>query len=841
MILFMCASAALSEPALALDPGKAITQFTQDTWDAARGLPSNQVNAILQTRDGYLWIATSGGLARFNGMTFTVFTKENTTGLPANDVWSLLEDRKGVLWVGTNEGLVRYKGGRFCDLMFPEKAMLSLAEDTEGAIWTGNWNELRRVKDGQFAVLDREAGLTERVAARQEGGVWAKGREGGFKHVQAGRVEAVAQAGAIMITSLLEDREGNLWLGATGAVPGLYRLRQGQLRRYVGKDKLPHEIINVIYQDRAGSLWIGTQGGLSRLAAGRFSSYTFKDGLPDNAVRALCEDQEGGLWIGMTSGGLVRLREGSFTTYTVKEGLGLNDLRSVCASSDGAVWAGTNGNGVSRFKDGVFTTFNNANGFPMGVVNAIAEDSTGGMWFGSFRERQSVYFKSGRFVRYQGQAARSFLVDGDTVWLGMDGDGLHRFQDGRFDALKATGPQIGGVIGTFVWTIHKDPEARVWVGLHGNLCALREGDFICHAVPKTQHVAPPVLSIQDDPEGGLWLGTWVGLFHFKDGVFQRYGVEVGLPETRIMTVLEDGQRDLWLCTPNALLRIRRAALDQWEAGQVTKLTYETYDTTHGMKSAQFDFDGIVACRARDGRLWFATMGGLVSVDPAAITKSDWAPPVMIEDVLVDKRRVSRDELDRLAPGRGDIEVRYAGLSYHVPERMLFRYKLEGFDTDWVDAGSRRAAFYTNVPPGKYAFKVKACNSDGAWNEQGASLDIRLLPHFYQTKWFAALLGAVLVGGAMGLYRLRVRHHLRLARTLHARIEEAVAHIKTLRGLLPMCAWCRKVRDDSGYWSRLEEYVSEHTDAEFSHGICPECREKRFRRAASESLSDVPKQ
>jgi hypothetical protein len=295
--------------------------------------------------------------------------------------------------------------------------------------------------------------------------------------------------------------------------------------------------------------------------------------------------------------------------------------------------------------------------------------------------------------------------------------------------------------------------------------------------------------------------------------------------------MEDARGNLWLCAPNAVLRVKRALIEKWRKKAIPKLAYETYDATHGMKSALFDYQGAVGSRASNGRLWFATLGGLVTVDPAAITKNDWVLPVMIEDVLVDRRRASRDELDRLRPGRGDIEVRYAGLSYHAPERVRFRYRLEGFDSDWVDAGSRRVAFYTNVPPGKYVFKVKACNSDGVWNEKGASLDIRLLPHFYQTTWFAALVGATLIGGVMGLHRLRVRNHLRLERMLHARIEEAVAHIKTLRGLLPICAWCRKVRDDSGYWGRLDEYVSEHTDAEFSHGICPECRERKFGRRA----------
>jgi PAS domain S-box-containing protein len=604
------------------------------------------------------------------------------------------------------------------------------------------------------------------------------------------------------VRTAFEDRQGDLWFSARGAYGGLFRIRDGNIRRFGQEDGLAHPTVNVIFQDRAGSLWLGTQRGLSRLSNGRLTSYTAKDGLPDDSVLAIHEDQEGGLWIGTGGAGLARLREGSFTTYTNKEGLSLNALRTVCVSSDGAVWAGTNGSGLSRFKNGVFTTFNRATGLPMDSVDAIAEDPRGGMWFGSGvsgSERQLVHYRSGRFTQYPVMPVRSLLADDDGVWVGTNGMGLQRFTDGEFKPLTVDDEQRQSA--RLIWVLHRDRDKRLWAGVHGSLCHT-VGDMLeCQALPKTEHLNPPVLSIENDSGGGLWLGTWVGLFHYKDGVFTRYGVEAGLPQTRMRTVLEDSRRNLWLCAPSAVLRVQRETLNRWRRKEIPKLDYESYDATHGMKSNQFDHEGVVAGRAPNGRLWFATLGGLVTVDPAAVTKSEWMPPVVIEDILADKQRVDPARLERIPPGRGEIEVHYAGLSYHVPERVRFQYMLDGLNDSWVDAGNRRVAYFTRVPHGTYTFRVKASNSDGVWSENGKEARFTILPYWYQTPWFHGFVFLAACGLAYAGYYWRMAAHRTRERTLAHKVEERTSDLQ------------KEIAEHRLTEEKLQEQITERARAE----------------------------
>jgi PAS domain S-box-containing protein len=782
-------------PAAALDPDKAITQFRQDTWDTERGLPSNQINAILQTSDGYLWVGTTGGLARFNGASFTVFTKQNTEGLPADFVWALLEDHDGTLWVGTNEGLARYAEGRFTTVS-GGLPFIDLTEDADGTVWAASWGLMRRVEGGRTVEFPSAGSLGLFVEPRRDGGVWVGSDAPGLRYLEGDRPEMQPGTESLLVRTLFEDREGRVWFYARGPNGGLFRLEGGKVERFGAASGLQAHTVGAIFQDRVGSLWFGTTGGLVRLANGRLTRYSLKDGLPDDAVQTLYEDREGSLWIGTGGAGLVRLRDGSFTTYTVKEGLALNALRTVYVAPDGAVWAGTNGNGASRLRDGVFTTFDRAAGLPMDSVEAITQDADGGIWFGAAAEKLAVRYQGGRFERFPGHGARTLLTDGDSVWLGVDGDGLYRYRAGRFEVFKREQPG-----GPFVWSLHKDPSGQVWAGIHGALCRPVEGQLECLPLPRTEHLIPPVLSLADDSSGGLWVGTWVGLFHFENQAFVRYGDEAGLPQTRMRAVMEDAQRDLWICTSNAILRVRRESLDRFRAGKVPELDYQVYDVTHGMKSSQFDFTGVTGSRAPDGRLWFASLGGLVVVDPTQVTTNERVPPVVIEEILVDQSRVEPAELERLRPGRGDVEVHYAGLSYLVPERVRFRYRLEGFDTGWIDAGTRRAAYYTNLPPGRYTFRVTACNNDGVWNPEGAQLPFTLPAPWYQTWWWRGLVALGLCGVAYGAYRRRVWALRARERELAAKVAERTADLQ------------REVAEHERTEERLQEEVGQRQRAQ----------------------------
>jgi hypothetical protein len=285
---------------------------------------------------------------------------------------------------------------------------------------------------------------------------------------------------------------------------------------------------------------------------------------------------------------------------------------------------------------------------------------------------------------------------------------------------------------------------------------------------------------------------------------------------------------VWLSSPRGIGYVKRQELDDFIGGRTKAIHTKVYVTADGMKSDEC-FGGWqpAGWKARDGRLWFATKKGAVMIDPKSFKRNELPPPVLFEQTVVDQKIVPLNQFATLSPGKEKFEFHYTALSFLVPERVLFKYLLEGYDREWVNAGTRRVAYYTNLPPGRYLFRVIACNNDGVWNETGASYAFELESHFYQTYWFYGLVLVVLGGAIFGAYRLRVLQLLRREKELQMGIQEALANVKTLSGLLPICANCKKIRNDKGYWDQIEGYIQKHSEAQFTHGICPECFKKLY--------------
>jgi len=269
-------------------------------------------------------------------------------------------------------------------------------------------------------------------------------------------------------------------------------------------------------------------------------------------------------------------------------------------------------------------------------------------------------------------------------------------------------------------------------------------------------------------------------------------------------------------------------LEDYAEGKIKTISSRVYTVEDGMKTGEcFGQWQPAGWKAHDGSLWFATRKGAVQIDPKSFQRNELPPPVLIESVVIDQETVAGNQHITLSPGKDKIEFHYTALSFVVPERVLFRYKLEGYDHDWVDAGTRRIAYYTNLSPGEYRFRVRACNNDGLWNQTGASVAFELKPYFYQSLWFYGLVLVAIGGAGFGIYRLRVWQLLTREKELKLSVDDALARIKVLNGLIPICASCKKIRDDKGYWNQLENYIHEHSEATFSHGVCPECAEKLY--------------
>ncbi len=328
----------------------------------------------------------------------------------------------------------------------------------------------------------------------------------------------------------------------------------------------------------------------------------------------------------------------------------------------------------------------------------------------------------------------------------------------------------------------------------------------------------------DDERGNLWIGSpRGGITHYKDGKFTSITLKDGLFTDEVYCVLCDDDGNIWLSSPRGIGYVKRSELDDFIGGRIQSIHTQVFVTADGMKSDECFGDWQPAgWKSHDGRLWFATKKGAVMIDPKTFKQNVYPPPVLIEQMVVDQKLISLDRPASLSPGKERFEFHYTALSFLVPERVQFKYLLEGYDHDWVNAGTRRVAYYTNLPPGSYCFRVAACNNDGIWNEKGASFSFRLQSHFYQTFWFDGLMIILIAGAVFGLYRLRVWQLLQREKELKKSVDEAVAKIKVLGGLIPICANCKKIRNDKGYWDQLEGYIQEHSAAKFSHGICPEC-------------------
>jgi ligand-binding sensor domain-containing protein/signal transduction histidine kinase len=786
--------------ALALDPERSLARYSLDTWSVDRGLPENSVFSIVQTRDGYLWVGTAEGLARFDGLRFSVFDKANTSALRHNQIQALFEDQGGALWIGTyGGGLVRLKDGQFRSYTTREglagDTVRAIAEARDGTLWVGTQNGLSRLQAGTFRTLTESDGLASSfirtVHAASDGTLWV-GTSRGLNRLRGETVETfTARTGLIhdVVTSLCEDRQGRIWIGTSG---GLSVYENGRVHGYTTRDGLSGNRIFSIREDADGSLWVGTDGGgLNRFRNGRFEALHAKDGLGSDIVRALYEDHEGSLWVGMYGGGLGRLRDG-FIVYTTRDGLPDDHVRAVLEDGRGGVWAATAG-GLGRWDGRRWRVYTRKDGLSDDTVMSLHEDRTGTLWVGT---REGLHrFRDGRFQLFttaHGLPDNTVMAiaegrDG-ALWVGTSA-GLARFARGHFTAYGGT---TQGLANAEVRAIHEDGEGNLWVGTFGRgISRLRDGQVT--AWTRREGLSNDfVLCLHEDEDGALWIGTLgEGLTLIRDGLVTVFRPQDGLFHDVIFQVLEDGRGNLWMSSNRGIFRVARRDLLERAAGGRATVSSVSYGLADGMKTNECTGGPQPAgWRARDGRLWFPTRKGLVVIDPEHVRANTLPPPVVIEEVRADRRELPRGAVLDVPPGRGELEFQYTGISFVGPEQMRFRYKLEGFDPDWVDAGRQRVARFTNLSPGTYRFRVKARNKDGVWNEGGAAIDVRLAPHFYQTRWFAAsvVLAAlamavgITLAAAWGIHRVRVSQiqarfeavlaeRNRIARELHDTLQQ----------------------------------------------------------------------
>jgi signal transduction histidine kinase/ligand-binding sensor domain-containing protein/DNA-binding response OmpR family regulator len=786
---------AVAFPAAALDPGKSFDQYIHSAWSSDQGLPQTTVPAILQTRDGYMWFGTELGLTRFDGVRFTVFDHRNTPELKSNLVQALAEDADGTVWIGTNGGgLTQYRNGRFQTVTenlglsnsaqalyvdrsgdvwigtdgdgvvryqrgtfrhysvrdgLSDNSVFAFAEDADGNLWMGTHSGLARLAGGRFAVYRVKDGLPNDyihgLYADGASGVWIGTNGGGISHWQAGKFTNFSTANGLAsnaVSAIIRDTAGTMWVGTFGG--GLSRLTKQGFSSYSGEDGLGSNDVWSIYEDRSGAIWIGTAGGgVRRLADANLNSWTTAQGLSDNVALGVFQDHTGTMWVGTEHGGLNRLRDGKFTAITQQDGLSDNFVFSICEDRHGSIWAGTR-NGLNQISNGqssrpeikVYTV---KDGLPNNSVLALYEAHDG------------------------------------AVWIGTRG-GLSRLADGRFSNFTTE----QGLSNNHVVGMLEDSSGDLWIATEGGLNRFHNGKFQVYGTGAGLSSATVMSLHEDAAEQTLWIGTNSGLNRLKNGRFASLSSEHGLPDDPIFSILDDGRGNLWMSGNKGIFRVGKRQLNDFADGKIRALEVIDYGREDGMQSDEAN-GGFQppAWKASGGQLWFPTMKGVVSADPKKLLAVEERPfPVYIEKATLNGSPVDQRTAVKVPPGRGDLEFVYTALDFNAPGKLLFKYRLGGFDRDWVDAGSRRTAYYTNIPPGKYTFTVIARNSEGRWNTQGASLNMTLTPQFRQTIWFSLLIGLGALGLVATAHMLRVRQLDRRERVLARRVDDRTAQLRT---------------------------------------------------------------
>lgn len=782
-------------------------EYSIRRWHGPGGPAPRSVEAILQTRDGYLWFGMNEGLFRFDGLAFQILEPQGPSTGSATYVTALAQDAEGTLWAGSaGNGLLRLQDGLLvrvgADQGLTNGQIRALHLTTDGRLWIGTdgGGVFVRDPDGQFRNFGADQGLPEPfvlgLSEDHRGRLYAVTFQRGPFVLEDGRFTAVPLEPAIELGtgfSLTRSPSGTVWLGTP---EGVYRLEDDRFRRWKTADQLPGHNPVVAWEQDNGETWLGTAQGIALWRDPTWTPYPIGGGSAARFAGAFAIDREGNLWTGTEGAGLVQLRRTKFATLGSPEGLAGDEITSVLQGRDGALWIGTP-RGLSCLEGGRISTFTRKDGLPDDFIFSLHEDAAGVLWVstrlgGLARRHANGFAPLPAEDALPARAAWCLAGTRDgAVWVGTP-RGAFEYRAGR---LATRLDHQAGLSNEDVRTIAEDHDGTLWLGTSFGLCAWRDGRMTTHTELPSGDQLEVVISLYVDPARDLWIGTMTrGLFRHRDGVFTRYTTEQGLASSTITAITEDARGHLWLSSSRGIMRIPKASLQAVADGTASRLEVTAFDRASGIRSDECSgtLQPTVA-RDRDGRLWFATTGGLSTTHPDRIPVNTVAPLVHIERVAIEgpepvlsltarTRGGTPRTLERtsepgdipapaapqravfntpqlqavtLPPGQERIEFQYVGLSHLMPESVVFRYRLDGFDHRWVDAGSRRVAYYTRVPPGRYTFRVLATQEDGITSAP-AQLAVFVQPTWWQTPWLRPLVALLSAGTIAALILARLR-------------------------------------------------------------------------------------
>jgi len=794
-------------PGWALDPHKALTQYSRTVWTQREGLPQDTIRAIAQTADGYLWLGTDEGLARFDGYDFAVFDKANGD-LPANSITALEASAGGGLWIGTSNGLAQYRGKQFHTFTtqqgLPDNSILALYEDHTGTLWVVAGAYLSRYQNGKFTNyapgVDLPGTTVRSIREDRQHDLWLGGF-GSLAKMQNGRfvpmLDSKVLSGAI-VSTLLADRHDHLWAAGNRGI--LELSPDGKLRKYDTRDGLPDDLVRALWQDRDGIIWAGTNDGLARLEGDRFVAVRGEGS--QEAVRCLFEDREGNLWVGSNSG-LIRLRTDRLTVWGKTEGLPGDEPNSVFPDRAGRIWVGFHDSGLLLFSGNgpmghAPRLFTARDGLPNAEIFSIREARNGDLLICTRAGLVRMHGTGFHLFVPPDPLARANVFDAledssGRLWL-ASGAGLLAIEEGRTRVVIPSAP----ILNSSMVTLCQGGDGAIWAGTYGNGLWRIRGSSIRQFTATDGLSSNQIRSIYEGPTGTLWVGTFDGgLNSLENGRFQHFTARDGLLSDNVADVEDDGA-SLWLSTSRGICRIDKQQLREFAEHRRRALEPVNYGVEDGLRSAQcapsYPIGG-GGHRTADGRLWFTTSRGLAVYDPAGPQPGVRAPQVRLVELTADDHPVDLTKPARLGPDSQRIQFRYTGLLLSGPERVRYWYQLEGLDTDWVNAGNRRVQNYNTLHHANYRFRVRAGLPGGPVSE--ASYSFVVLPHLYETAWFRLLCAVGLLAAGWAVYQLRLRQiryrfalvleeRARLAREIHDTLAQGFVGISSQLDAVAMC-------------------------------------------------------
>ncbi|MFZ0827000.1 MAG: two-component regulator propeller domain-containing protein [Verrucomicrobiia bacterium] len=770
--------------------GSGAGTFNFQSWQKEQGLPQSPVRALVQTREGYLWMGSDDGLARFDGLRFVAFGIQE--GIKSGPVNVLCEDSRDALWIGsTDSGLSCWQHNQITTLTtregLPANSITALAEDATGRLWVGTDAGLILWQNGKLLSL---------VAAEPFNGQ--------------------------RITALCKDRQGRMWIGVKGAgvfqfVNGLFVPLTGDSMEELLKDS------HCLLMDQMGRMWIGAGEDFVLCHDGdRWHRYRIPRNQAKSHVSTLAEESDGTIWAGSAGGGLLQFKEGKFVAIPAGSGLAGNRIESLMADRDGRLWVGTDA-GLNRLRRRCLFTLSQSEGLGFGAAQGMAEVTPGVVWVG--KPNDGLYRWDGKsFSRlstaglspHDSQITALLVTRDGFCWVATTNslllykdpiaaaDEVKVIKPAKPDIISLAEDRAGALwVGTRegkVWRLHEnqwlaqtnfsqtnaitaivpDADGSMWVGTDGNGLYRLNHDGFHHIGRNEGSLSDVIRTLYLDAEGTLWVGTAdEGLSRWRNGRIANFTTREGLPDNNISQILEDEAGRLWLGSSGGLACVNKRRLDELASGKIPIVYPQLFGRAEGMLAEECTGGFYPAgLKTKSGLLWFSTLKGVAVVNPRVQPATMLMPNTVLEEVLVDGvpdpmlhvsnresgRRIDQpgiggSQLDtlRITPGKHRVEFRYTGLGFDAPDLIRFRYRLEGLDTDWVDAGTRRTAFYSYLPPGNYRFRVGACDRDGVWADRTAELELLVLRHFWQTWWFITLAGSsfmVLVGGAVRIVEKR---------------------------------------------------------------------------------------